>query len=103
MKQRAQLTFSSWNKVRAFGKPDATHLAQVHHFFVCARPEPLDDDVDVGPVLLRVFRLAGDRDITRGRLVLHGKRGAFLRHRLMGGISIQGGSAELMAPRVSWR
>ena len=50
MKQRAQLTFSSWNKVKAFGKPDATHLAQVHHSFVCARPEPLDDDVDVGPV-----------------------------------------------------
>ena len=40
-------------------------------------------------------RLAGDRDITRGRLVLHSKRGAFLWDSLMGGfwegISIQGG------------
>ena len=47
---RAQLTFSSWNKVKALGKLDATNLAIVHCSFVCTRPEPLGDDVDVGPV-----------------------------------------------------
>ena len=45
MKHRAQLTFSSWNKVKAFGKLDATHLAQVHHSFVRARREPLERSV----------------------------------------------------------
>ena len=45
-KPRAQLTFSSWNKVKAFGKLDATNLAQVHHSFVRARREPLDDGAD---------------------------------------------------------
>ena len=54
---RAQLTFSSWNKVKAFGKLDATHLAQVYHSFVRARRKPLDDDVDVGPELLTVLNL----------------------------------------------
>ena len=57
LKRRAQLAFSSEGKVKAFGKPDATHLAQVHRSFVCARPGPLDDDVDVGPVLLGVLNL----------------------------------------------
>ena len=46
LKQRAQLTFSSWNKVKAFGKLDATHLAKVHRSFVRARREPLDGGVD---------------------------------------------------------
>jgi len=45
-KPRAQLTFSSWNKVKAFGKLDATNLSIVHRSFVCARPEPLGDGVD---------------------------------------------------------
>jgi len=45
LKQRAQLTFSSWNKVRAFGKLNATNLAQVHHSFVRARREPLERSV----------------------------------------------------------
>ena len=60
--------------------------------------------------MLIVTRLAGDRDITRGRLVLHSKRGAFLWDSLMGrresgAFPYRGerGSAELMAPRVSWR
>ena len=47
MKHRAQLTFSSKGKVKAFGKPDATHLAQVHHSLVRARRKPLHDHVDV--------------------------------------------------------
>ena len=55
MKRRAQLTFSSKSKVKAFGMPDATHLAQVHHSFVRARREPLDDHVDVGPELQPVL------------------------------------------------
>ena len=42
---RAQLTFSSWNKVKAFGKLDATNLAQVHHSFVRAPREPLERSV----------------------------------------------------------
>ena len=46
-KPRAQLTFSSKGKVKAFGTLDATHLAQVHHSFVRARLEPLGDHVDV--------------------------------------------------------
>ena len=46
MKPRAQLTFSSKGKVKAFGKLDATHLAQVHHSFVRARRKPLDDNAD---------------------------------------------------------
>ena len=46
LKQRAQLTFSSWNKVKALGKLDATNLAQVRRSFVRARREPLDDGVD---------------------------------------------------------
>ena len=44
-KPRAQLTFSSWNKVKAFGKLDATNLAQVHHSFVRAPREPLERSV----------------------------------------------------------
>jgi len=47
LKRRAQLTFSSKGKVKAFGKPDAAHLAQVRHSFVRARREPLDDHADV--------------------------------------------------------
>ena len=42
---RAQLTFSSWNKVKALGKLDATNLAQVHHSIVRARGEPLERSV----------------------------------------------------------
>ena len=57
LKRRAQLTFSSKGKVKAFGKLDATHLAQVRHSFVRARREPLDDHVDVGPKLLTVLIL----------------------------------------------
>ena len=53
LKPRAQLTFSSWNKVKAFGKHDATNLAQVHHSFVRARREPLGDHVDVAGVASR--------------------------------------------------
>ena len=55
MKPRAQLTFSSKGEVKAPGKPDATHLAQVRRSFVRARREPLDDHVDVGPVLLTMY------------------------------------------------
>ena len=55
LKRRAQLTFSSKGKVKAFGKPDATHLAQVPRSFVRARREPLDEYVDVGPELLKVL------------------------------------------------
>ena len=47
LKPRAQLTFSSWNKVKAFGKLDGTNLAQVHHSIVRARREPLDDGVNL--------------------------------------------------------
>ena len=45
LKPRAQLTFSSWNKVKALGKLDATNLAQVHHSIVRARGEPLERSV----------------------------------------------------------
>ena len=44
----------------------------------------LAGDRDITRVVC-VHRLAGDRDITRGRLVLHGKRGAFLWDSLMRG------------------
>ena len=44
-KPRAQLAFSSWNKVKAFGKLDAANLAQVNHSFVRARREPLERSV----------------------------------------------------------
>ena len=46
LKHRAQLTFSSWNKVKAFGKLDAANHAQVHHSFVRARRKPLRDHAD---------------------------------------------------------